>query len=76
MKVRPLKRYDGRLAPPRSTTLCRLGPKFVHTTWPPTPTVTEAGVNTLSVIETYARLGPPVTTSIVPAIDGPWIPQK
>ncbi len=61
--------------PPCSTTLCWLGPLFVQTTWPSTPTVTIGGLKAKSTMFTAADEGPPATTLSVPDMDAPWMPQ-
>src|SRR5882724_5078400 len=61
-KERPLKQKEGRLSPPRSTTLCWLGPLFIQVTCPPIPTITLTGLNAKSTMVTVAVLGPPGCT--------------
>ena len=70
-KERPLKQKEGKLSPPRSTTLCWLGPLFIQVTRPPVPTVTLGRLNAKSTIVTVAVLGPPGSTVTEPAIIAP-----
>src|SRR6516162_6554790 len=75
MKERPLKQYDGRLSPPRSRTLCWLGPLLIQVTCPPMPIVTLAGAKKKSPIVTVTLAGPPGCTVTVPLMVGPWMPH-
>src|SRR6266436_7286417 len=71
-KERPLKQYDGRLSPPRSRTLCWLGPSFIQVTCPPTPMVTFAGLKAKSTMWTGGMLvGLPACTVTEPLIIAP-----